>query len=189
MFTRKLFAFALAVTLITTPITSIAINFDGTKNAYGQIQAGQSNLTLSNLIKQCQPYQGSKSAPVSLIMFGDFQCHDCARFVKNTETQLNSTYIQTGEVALVFVHIPNKDFDSWPAAIAAQCTSEQGKFWQFCNVFFRNLLYDKQGSIDSGWVNNANLKKFASQVPDLNIPKFNSCSDTQKYKPLSMILQ
>jgi hypothetical protein len=51
MFTVKLFAFALAVTLITTPITSIAINFDGTKNAYAQIQAGQSNLTLSNLIK------------------------------------------------------------------------------------------------------------------------------------------
>jgi protein-disulfide isomerase len=96
-------------------------------------------------------------------MFGDLQCRDCARFVKNTETQLDSTYIHTGKVALVFVHIPNKDFDSWPAAIAAQCANELGKFWHF-----HNLLYNKQGFIDSGWVNNANLKKFASQIPDLS---------------------
>jgi protein-disulfide isomerase len=46
------------------------------KKAYAQIQAGQSDIALYNLIKQGQPYQGSKSSPVSLIMFGDFQCHD-----------------------------------------------------------------------------------------------------------------
>jgi protein-disulfide isomerase len=180
MFMRKLFAFALAAMLITTAITSITNNFGGIKNAYSQIQAGQSDLRLSNLIKQGQPYQGSKSAPVSLIMFGDFQCHNCDRFVKNTEAQINSTYIQTGKVALVFLHIPNKGFDSWPAALAAQCTNEQGKFWQF-----HNLLYNNQGPIDSGWVSNANLKKFASQIPGLNIQQFNSCFDSQKYKPLA----
>lgn len=180
MVMSKSFAFALAAMLITTAITSIATNFGGIKNAYAQIQAGQSDLTLSNLIKQGQPYQGSKSDPVSLIMIGDFQCHNCDRFVKNTEPQINSTYIQTGKVALVFVHIPNKGFDSWPAALAAQCTNEQGKFWQF-----HNLLYNNQGPIDSGWVSNANLKKFASQIPGLNIQQFNSCFDSQKYKSLA----
>ena len=118
VFMKKLFVFALAAMLITTVITSITTNLGGIKNAYAQIQAGQSDLTLSNLIKQGQPYQGSKSAPVSLIMFGDFQCHDCGRFVKNTEPQINSTYIQAGKVIFVFVHIPNKGFDSWPAALA-----------------------------------------------------------------------
>ena len=177
---EEIVCFCFRAMLITTAITSIANNLGGIKNAYAQIQAGQSDLTLSNLIKQGQPYQGSKSAPVSLITFGDFQCHNCDRFVKNTEPQINSTYIQTGKVALVFVHIPNKGFDSWPAALAAQCTNEQGKFWQF-----HNLLYNNQGSIDSGWVSNANLKKFASQIPGLNIQQFNSCFDSQKYKPLA----
>jgi protein-disulfide isomerase len=180
VFMRKLFVFALAAMLITTIITSITNNLGGIKNAYAQIQAGQSDLTLSNLIKQGQPYQGSKSAPVSLIMFGDFQCHDCGRFVKNTEPQINSTYIQTGKVIFVFVHIPNKGFDSWPAAVAAQCANEQGKFWQF-----HNLLYNNQGPIDSGWVSNANLKKFASQIPGLNMQQFNSCFESQKYEPLA----
>jgi protein-disulfide isomerase len=177
---RKLFVFGLAAMLITTAITSVANNLGGIKNAYAQIQVGQSDLTSSNLIKQGQPYQGSKSAPVSLIMFGDFQCHDCGRFVKNTEPQINSTYVQTGKVILVFVHIPNKGFDSWPAALAAQCTNEQGKFWQF-----HNLLYNNQGPNDSGWVSNANLKKFASQIPGLNMQQFNSCFENQKYKPLA----
>lgn len=59
------------------------------------------------------------------------------------------------------VHIPNKGIDSGPAAIAAQCANEEGNF-----SHFHNLLYNKQGPVDSGWVNNANSKKFASQIPD-----------------------
>lgn len=54
-----------------------------------------------------------------------------------------------------------KGIDSGPAAIAAQCANEEGNF-----SHFHNLLYNKQGPVDSGWVNNANSKKFASQIPD-----------------------
>jgi protein-disulfide isomerase len=103
----------------------------------------------------------------------------CGRFVKATEPQINSTYVQTGKIALVFEHLPNRGFDSLPAALAAQCTNDQGKFWQY-----HNLLYKNQGPIDSGWASKDNLKKFASQIPGLDTQKFNSCSDTQKYKPL-----
>jgi protein-disulfide isomerase len=73
--------------------------------------------------------------------------------------------------------LPNRGFDSIPASLAAQCTSEQGKFWQF-----HNLLYKFQGPIDSGWASKDNLKKLASQIPELGIQKFNSCFDGQKYK-------
>ena len=43
-------------------------------------------------------------------------------------------------------------------------------------------MYKNQGPIDSGWVNNDNLKKFASQLKGLDIQKFNSCFDGQKYR-------
>ena len=161
-FTLIVIAVTLTSSSVITALDIYAIN-SVVKDAFAQIQAGQSDIALSNLIKQGQPYQGSKSSPVSLIMFGDFQCHDCDRFVKHTEPQINSTYVQSGKVALVFVHIPNKGFDSWPAAMAAQCTNDQGKFWQF-----HNILYNNQGPIDSGWVSNANLKKFGSEIPVLN---------------------
>jgi protein-disulfide isomerase len=136
-------------------------------------------LSLSNLIKQGAAYQGSTSAPVTLIDFSDLQCHLCDRFVKATEPIINSTYVQTGKVAFIFLHLPNRGFDSFPAALAAQCTNDQGKFWQY-----HNLLYKDQGPIDSGWANRDNLKKFASQIPGVDLQMFNSCFDSQKYKPL-----
>jgi len=136
-------------------------------------------LSLSNLIKQGAAYQGSTSAPVTLIDFSDLQCHLCNRFVIATEPQINSTYVQTGKVAFVFLHLPNRGFDSFPAASAAQCTNDQGKFWQY-----HNLLYKNQGPIDSGWANRDNLKKFASEIPGLDLQKFNSCFDSQQHKPI-----
>ncbi|MGN6708769.1 MAG: DsbA family protein [Candidatus Nitrosocosmicus sp.] len=147
---------------------------------FGQIPGTtqkEATLSLSNLINQGSPYQGNKSAPVVLVDFSDLQCKLCQRFVKSTEPQINSTYIQTGKIALVFKHLPNRGFDSFPAALAAQCTNEQSKFWPF-----HNLLYNVQGPIDSGWANKDNLKKLASKLPGLDIQKFDLCFDSQKYK-------
>jgi protein-disulfide isomerase len=91
--------------------------------AFAQTQEN-APLSLSNLIKQGAAYQGSTSAPVTLIDFSDLQCHLCNRFVKATEPIINSTYVQTGKVAFVFLHLPNRGFDSFPAALAAQCIND-----------------------------------------------------------------
>jgi protein-disulfide isomerase len=136
-----------------------------------------SSFSLSNLIEQGSPYLGNLSAPITIVDFSDLQCHLCARHVKNTEPQINETYIQTGQVALVFKHLPNRGFDSMGAHLAAQCTNDQGKFWQFYK-----LLYENQQAIDSGWVSKDSLKKFASQISGLEKEQFNTCFDTQTYK-------
>src|SRR5438093_9364955 len=104
-------------------------------------------LSLQDLIKNDFPYLGNVSASVTIIDFSDFQCYLCNRFVKNTEPLINQTYVQTGKVALVFKHLPNRGFDSMGAALAAQCMNDQEKFWQF-----HKLLYANQKPIDSGWV-------------------------------------
>jgi protein-disulfide isomerase len=137
----------------------------------------ESPFSLTNLIEQGSPYLGDPSAPITIVDFSDFQCHLCARYVKNTEPLINETYIQTGQVALVFKHLPNRGFDSMGAHLVAQCVNEQEKFWQF-----HKLLYENQQAIDSGWVNQDNLKKFVSQIPGLDIEQFNSCFDSQTYK-------
>jgi protein-disulfide isomerase len=150
-----------------------------THEVFAQLNEGNGNgtLSLANLIKQGSPYQGSKFAPVVIIDFSDLQCKLCQRFVKYTEPQINSTYIQTGKVALVFKHLPNRGFDSFPAALAAQCTNDQGKFWQF-----HNFLYNVQGPIDSGWASKNNVEKLALQITGLDKQRFNSCFENQKYK-------
>jgi protein-disulfide isomerase len=143
----------------------------------GSLDSSTFSFSLSTLIEQGSPYLGNLSAPITIVDFSDFQCHLCARFVKNTEPLINETYIQTGRVALVFKHLPNRGFDSMGAHLAAQCTNDQGKFWQF-----HNLLYENQQGIDTGWVNEENLKKFASQIPGLEMGQFNTCFNSQKYK-------
>ena len=135
------------------------------------------NLTLSNLISKGSPYYGNLSAPLVVVDFSDFQCHLCKRYVDNTEQQINSSYVQPDKVVYVFKHLPNRGFDSKNASLAAQCTNDQGKFWEF-----HKILYANQGPIDSGWVNPENLKKFVSQLPNINITEFNSCFDTKKYE-------
>lgn len=135
------------------------------------------NLTLSNLISQGSPYYGNLSAPLVVVDFSDFQCHLCKRYVDNTEQQINSSYVQPDKAVYVFKHLPNRGFDSKNASLAAQCTNDQGKFWEF-----HKTLYSNQGPIDSGWASTDNIKKFASEIQDLNITQFTICFDTKKYE-------
>jgi protein-disulfide isomerase len=134
-------------------------------------------LSLSSLINYGSPILGSLSAPITLIDFSDFECHLCARYVKNTQPYINQTYIQTGKVNLVFKHLPALRTDSMGGSIAAQCTNDQGKFWQF-----HQLLYTNDSPIYFGWLNSDNLKKLSSKIAGLDLAKFNSCVGREKYK-------
>ena len=140
---------------------------------------GNNSLSVHTLIQQGVPLLGNISAPVTIIEFGDFQCPFCDRFAKDTEPQINRTYIQTGKVNMAFKHFTIYGPDSITAAIASQCASDQGKFWNFYE-----MLYKNQGAVNSGWASKDNLKKFASQIAGLDTQKFNSCLDSGKYMSL-----
>jgi protein-disulfide isomerase len=166
----------LIITIIITSATILSFSIFNIANATTE-EIQNTKLALSNLIQQDSPLLGNPSAPITIIDFSDFQCYLCARYVKETEPTIYETYIQTGKVNLVFKHLPNRGFDSMGAALAAQCANEQGKFWEF-----HKILYTNQKPIDSGWVSKDNLKKFASQITELNKQLFNSCLDSEKYK-------
>ena len=165
--------------MITSALVLIGVISHYYIDAYAQKSNQNQTMTLAlrTLVQNDSPFIGNLSAPITVIDFSDFQCYLCNRHVKNTEPQINETYIQTGKAALVFKHLPNRGFDSMNAALAAQCTNDQGKFWQY-----HKLLYSNQKPIDSGWVSKENLKKFASEIPGLDTQVFNSCLDSEKYK-------
>ena len=142
-------------------------------------QTGMNTLAISSLLKAGSPIIGNQSSPITIVEFGDFQCKFCGRFATQTEPLLNSTYIQTGKVNLVFRHFVTHGSDSFNAALASQCANDQGKFWKFYET-----LYNNQGEENSGWASIDNLKKFAANIPSLNIQDFNSCLDSQIHKSL-----
>jgi len=184
-FPLTLIAFSfLAITVFISSFGFFDNNPTRSMNVLAQTQEpGNNNVTdnnplaLSTLIKQGSPFYGNETAPITIIDFSDFQCPMCKRHVDNTELQINSTYIQNGDVAYVFKHLPNRGLDSMQAALAAQCTNDQEKFWEYYNI-----LYENQGQIDSGWVSTENLKKYASQIKGIDLIEFNSCYDTKKYE-------
>lgn len=149
-------------------------------NASQPMIASTQNLSFSRLDQNGSPVFGNSSALITIVQFGDFQCHFCGRFARETEPQINQTYIETGKINLVFKHFVTHGSDSMTAAIASQCANEQDKFWSFYKI-----LYDSQGEENSGWASASNLKKFASQINGMDLRKFDSCLDNQKYKSIA----
>ena len=50
--------------------------------------------------------KGSATAPVTIYEMSDFQCPWCARFALETLPTLDSEYVRTGKVRLIFVNLP-----------------------------------------------------------------------------------
>ena len=100
------------------------------------------------------PARGPSTAPVTMVEFSDFQCPFC------------------GKAKLVFRHFP-LDFhkNAEKAAEASMCANEQGKFWEYHDVLFKN-----QQTLEV-----PQLKDHAKDV-GLDTASFSACLDSGKYK-------
>jgi protein-disulfide isomerase len=122
------------------------------------------------------PIMGDSSAPITIVEFGDYQCHQCYNWFHNTKPPLFQNYIDTGKVNFVFVDLAFLGRDSPKAAQASYCAEDQGKYWEY-----HNHLYNSQESqIDNGWANSERLKAFAFSL-DLDMELFDDCLDSGKY--------
>jgi len=138
-------------------------------NQGGQNNAGQPSRTLPGA--DDDPSIGSPDAPVTIIEFSDFQCPFCARFSLDTLPQLKENYISKGKVRMVFRDFPlGFHAQALPAAEAAECADEQGKFWEMHDKIFQN-----QGSLGT-----SSYKQWAKDL-GLDSAKFDACLDSGKY--------
>jgi protein-disulfide isomerase len=82
------------------------------------------------------PQKGPGSAPVTVVVFSDFQCPFCSR-VEPTLAQLRNAYPE--EVRVVWKNLPLAMHpQAMPAALAAEAAHQQGKFWEMHEVLFQN---------------------------------------------------
>ena len=82
------------------------------------------------------PVLGSKSADVTIVEVGDYQCHMCKRWFEETRPQIIENYVNTGKVNLVFLDMPFLGSDSIPASEATYCADDQGKYWEYHSMLF-----------------------------------------------------
>ena len=122
------------------------------------------------------PILGDPDAPVTIVEFGDYQCHQCHNWFLDTKPMIMRDYIETGKVNLVFVDFAFLGRDSPKAAEATYCADDQNKYWEY-----HDSLYTAQESkIDNGWANSERLKAFAFNL-NLDMDLFNECLDSGKY--------
>jgi RNA polymerase sigma factor (sigma-70 family) len=82
------------------------------------------------------PARGNPKAPVTIVMWSEFQCPFCAR-VLPTLGELMAEF--PNDIRLVFKHLPLPFHESAAvAAEAAMAAHEQGKFWQMHDRLFAN---------------------------------------------------
>lgn len=113
--------------------------------------------------------RGAEGAQITLVEFSDFECTACAGVYPVVKRILTD---YSDNLRLVFQHFPlNFHPLARPAAYAAECAAAQGKFWEYHDKIFEN---QNQLSV-------ANLKRWAQDL-GLDVSRFNSCLDQEKYK-------
>ncbi|MFA5947067.1 MAG: thioredoxin domain-containing protein [Patescibacteria group bacterium] len=88
-------------------------------------------------ITSADPSRGPANAPVTLVMYEDFQCSACAEL----EPVLNTLLANYGTaLRLVWKDLPNNGAhpEAIPAAVAARCAGKQNKFWEFHDTLMAN---------------------------------------------------
>lgn len=115
------------------------------------------------------PARGPAGAPIELIEFSDFECPFCLRANPTVERVLTA---YGDRIRFVYRNYPLSSHpDARPAAEAAQCANEQGKFWPYHDRLFAN----------SGKLSAADLEQAASDL-GLDRPSFDACLESHKFK-------
>lgn len=83
--------------------------------------------------------KGQSDAPITVYELSDFQCPFCRQFAVETLPVLESEYIATGKVRLIFWNFPLTSIH--PNAVAAHevamCAEKQGRFWDMHDLLYR----------------------------------------------------
>jgi protein-disulfide isomerase len=115
-----------------------------------------------------QPSKGNSTAAVTVVQFTDFQCPSCAQHHPMIERLLNE---YGNSVRLVVRDFPlSQHENARKAAEAAEAAREQGKYWEYTDLLYRN-----QSALQV-----ERLKQFASNL-GLDRTKFDAALDSCKY--------
>jgi len=136
------------------------------------------NIIYSTIMENGSPILGNLDAPITLIEFGDYQCHFCNVHFHNTEHSLLQNFIYTGKVKMIF-----KDFtiigpDSVNAAHGTHCANDQGKFWEY-----HDILYNNWTGENNGWASSDNLLRFSQEI-ELDVDQWSDCMIEERYSQI-----
>lgn len=118
---------------------------------------------------------GKTDAPVTIVTYLDVLCHDCRRAHHDIIPRIQKEYVDTGKVQLHYKMLGSFGPQSLPAATAAYCAHEQGKFMPFIDEAYRR----GERSGDSAF-QSPGLADIAKQS-GVSMPEWTSCVGKNTY--------
>jgi protein-disulfide isomerase len=121
------------------------------------------------------PGLGAATAPVTIVVFSDFQCPNCREEAKALRQNLLKTF--PTQARLYYKDFPIEQLHPWakPAAIAGRCVYQQNPptFWQY-----HDWVYEHQSEIT--YENfKTKMQEFAASVKDLDGMQLGRCMDNK----------
>jgi protein-disulfide isomerase len=126
---------------------------------------------------------GRASAPVEMMMFIDVQCPICQRYEVDSLPTIVDKYIKTGKVKLhlqPWAFIGGSGSQSFSGRLGLIAAAFQNKGFEYAKV-----LYDNQGTEDSGWLTRDEMNQIAFSVNGLNIAKWSKDVDSSSAKTVA----
>jgi len=154
---------ALAVVLVLIVVNSSGRGGDA-KNIGGKPDVDR----LLAGIPQQKMVLGDPKGPVTLIEFGDLQCPVCAGFAKEILPPIIENQVKNGEAQIDFRNLTIIGDESIPAGAAALAAGEQGRGWNYLELFYRN-----QGDERSGYVTDEFMEAVAKAAGVENLARWN----------------
>ncbi len=83
-------------------------------------------------------WRGSATATKGVLVFSDFECPYCGELAMATLPTITKELVSTGQARLGFLSYPLESIHrhALAAAVAAECASEQGRFWEMHDLLF-----------------------------------------------------
>jgi protein-disulfide isomerase len=100
-------------------------------------EAGQpQQVTRYDIPLDDDPILGPDNAPITIVEFSDYECPFCRKWHAETFARLMESF--PGQIRFVFRDFPLSSIhpNAAPAAEAANCAGEQGKYWEFSEMLF-----------------------------------------------------
>lgn len=123
-------------------------------------------------IAQEEATVGPDDSEVTISVFNDLQCSRCVDFHLDVVVPLVERYARTGEAAVELRHFSIAPNDTTLAAIAAEAAGEQGRQWQFADLFFRNQALAAERGVDEEL-----LREVAVATPQLEVELWEEAYD------------
>jgi protein-disulfide isomerase len=139
---------------------------------------GPAKITMDTFVSNGSPILGDPDAPITLVEFGDYQCHYCNVFFETTENDIIKNYVETGKVKIIFKDYNIIGEDSVKASQGAHCANDQGLFWKY-----HDTLYSHWTGENNGWASSENLTIFAQQI-GLNMDTWSECMDNGSHSQI-----